>query len=225
MNDTMLLDNDVMLKTCCYAVVDDVVQCLREIAGHVLALGVAAFVLRNRIARATYIADKEAAAAALGRLLDAISLLEPADEEVALAADLEAEAQARSASLDSGESLLLAVLLLRCAALMLTGDKRAIHAIEVITHALGYAPRATGRIACLEQLVVALLGRCEPDSLHQRICREPAADTAVSLCFSCNSGAFSVENALQGLSSYISAVRSQAPTVLVPQDDLSTRAT
>jgi hypothetical protein len=38
-----LLDNDVVLKTCCYATVDDMLTCLGQL-GPVAVLGVARFV-------------------------------------------------------------------------------------------------------------------------------------------------------------------------------------
>lgn len=216
----VLLDNDVILKTCCYAIAGDVLICLEEI-GEVSLLGAAHFVLAARIMKASNIANKETARTELSTFLRATAVLEPNDAEVALAADLETEALARGIMLDSGESLLTAMLLSRDSALMITGDKRAIAAIEVVSHALDKAKDATGRIACLEQLLMTLLIRCTPVSVRERICREPAVDRALSICFACSSGRFTMEAIAEGLGSYIGNLRSQAPTVLVVSHDLS----
>jgi hypothetical protein len=215
-----LLDNDVVLKTCCYAAIDAMLGCLGKV-GPVAVLGMARFVLASRIAKARNIVNKASATAALAVLLAAADTVEPDSSDVALAAEFEAEASARGVALDSGESLLLAVLLQRGTSLMLTGDKRAVAAIEAVAWALGCATRATGRVACLEQLFMELLARCEAEWLHERVCSEPEADKALSVCFACNSHMFIVDSAVDGLVSYINDLRIQAPTVLVATDDLS----
>jgi hypothetical protein len=215
-----LLDNDVALKTCCYAAVDDMLSCLGQV-GPVAVLGVARFVVASRIAKAQNIVNKTSAAAALNALLAAVTTLESDNTEIALAAEFEAEALARGVALDSGESQLLAVLLQRGTSLMLTGDKRAIAAIEAVAQAFRCATSATGRVACIEQLFMELLARCEVESLHERVCSEPNADKALSICFACHSQSFVVDNAVNGLISYINDLRMQAPTILVATNDLS----
>lgn len=104
---------------------------------------------------------------------------------------------------------------------MLTGDKRAIAAIEAVARALGCATGATGRVACLEQLFMELLAHCEAEWLHERVCSEPEADKALSVCFACSSPTFVVDSAVDGLVSHINDLRIQAPTILVATDDLS----
>ena len=69
-----------------------------------------------------------------------------------MAADLEFRAQTTGLDLDVGESQLCAVLVMRMVPMLLTGDKRAISAIE---HLFDLEPRIgwiAGRVYCLEQL-------------------------------------------------------------------------
>jgi hypothetical protein len=165
--------------------------------------------------------DKAAVAAALDGLLAAVSVLEPDDKEVLLAADLQELAQTLSLPLDPGESILLAILVLRPIALLVTGDKRAIAAAESVLEQRSLSATAEGKVACLEQLVTELLRSMEPEALRASICADLGADKALTICFSCGSDVFSGANALAGLSSYVREVRAAAPTLLVRSDDLS----
>lgn len=97
-----LLDNDVVLKTCCYAAVDDMLGCLGQV-GPVAVLGAARFVLASRIAKARNIVNKASATAALGALLAAAATVEPDSSEIALAADFEAEASAAASRLTAAK--------------------------------------------------------------------------------------------------------------------------
>jgi hypothetical protein len=153
-------------------------------------------------------------------MLSRLDQLEPDRDEVTLAAVFETEAQTLGLALDSGESLLLAVLVRRSAGLLLTGDKRAIGAIEQLIKRTGELG-IRGRLACLEQLICDLLISYSPDYLRARICREPDVDVTLSICFSCHSGALAGASAAEGLVSYVRALRRDAPTALISSDDLS----
>ena len=125
------------------------------------------------------------------------------------------------AELDEGESQLLAVLIVRSAALLLTGDKRAVRAMEPVVDAAGYTERVAHRVACLEQIAMALVGRHGAEAIHRRVCGEAAVDKSLANCFSCASGFCRQESILDGLRSYIADLRRDAPRVLVDSDDLS----
>src|SRR5437660_985023 len=84
MIDHVLLDNDVILKTCCYDVVDEVMGCTVGKARTAQALGVARFVLGKAISRAKNIANKERAAERLASLLSRVALIEPNVDELSL---------------------------------------------------------------------------------------------------------------------------------------------
>jgi hypothetical protein len=222
MADQVLMDNDVILKACCYDVVDEVIGCVAGKARPVHALGVVQYVLAKAISKRSNIANKERATDRLAHLLGSVALIEPNGDELLLAAEFEETAQSRGVDLDGGESQLLAVLIRRSAALLLTGDKRAIRAIESVVQARGCNEQAARRVACLEQIVMALVGRHGAETIHWHVCGEAAVDKSLAVCFSCSSGSCHPESILEGLASYIADLRRQAPCVLVDSDDLST---
>jgi hypothetical protein len=215
-----LLDNDIILKACRYLLTPKLMNVVSA-CGQSAVLGSAKFVLRHRIARSRGRVDKAAVTAALDALLMTVAELEPYEPEVLLAADFQEMAQLHSLALDPGESLLLAVLVLRPAALLLTGDKRAIVAAEWVLEQRSLLSSAEGKVACLEQIAAELMRAIGPDSLRAKICADCEADMALSICFSCGSEAFSESNALEGLSSYLRELRAAAPRLLVHSDDLS----
>ncbi|XXX76350.1 hypothetical protein WMF30_52750 [Sorangium sp. So ce134] len=221
MSESTLLDNDVMIKVCCYALADEVCSLLAASGGTAAALEVTRFIVAKQINRKSRIKDKSSASAQFAQMCSHLTFIEPTEEEIALAAEIETQAQKQNLPLDRGESQILAVLLSSAAKLMLTGDKRAISAIEMLAREHERVQACQGRLACLEQLVVALLDRHGELYLRPRICREPSTDQSIAICFSCGASAAMVGNAREGLDSYIRAIRSQAPTVLCPTTDLS----
>jgi hypothetical protein len=219
MLDAVLVDNDVILKTCCYGVGADLLASLQPL-GHVGVLGSARFVVAGRIRRTGQVTDREAATAAFDALLPHLTPIEPEPTEIELAAEFEAEAQRRGLALDAGESQLLAILIRRGAPLLVTGDKRAIEAVET-AHASGHAERAADRVACLEQVMLTLLSKLDPDALRAQVCLERALDKALAICFACSNEVFVVATAIACLRSYINDLRRSAPTVLIKTGDLS----
>jgi hypothetical protein len=220
MADAVLLDNDIMLKACSFSMVEEVVHLLGMIGG-IWILGTARFVLQKRISRSGRIINRGEVAAALEHLLKTTSTIEPDGAEIAFAAELEEAAQKRALDFDSGESLLLAVLILRSCALLLTVDKRAIHAMEPIATSDPRIGKVAGKIACLEQLMMALLKRYGAEVVRDRVCREPDTDKSLAICFSCNGNSFVLGHAVEGLRSYIGDIRKRAPTILIASCDLS----
>lgn len=221
MADSVLMDNDVILKTCCYGIVDEVLGCVAGQTRTVHVLGVVRYVLGRAISKRKNITDGETASARLADLLGRVSLLEPSREELLLAAEFETAAQSLGVELDGGESQLLSVLVTRSAAVLLTGDKRAIRAIEPVVHAVGYDRQAERRVACLEQMIMAIVGRHGAEAIHQRVCREAGIDKSLAVCFACASGRCDPQSILEGLTSYVRALRRDAPAALVASDDLS----
>jgi hypothetical protein len=215
MPDSVLLDNDVVLKACSYRLSGELLD-ITTVAGalpHILE--VARFTLRDHVKRSKRLNDKAAAETALHHFLGSVTRVEPTEEEVELAADFEQLAQQLSLELDSGESQLFAILLRRKCRVLLTGDKRAIAALERISPPEGY-----GRISCIEQLATSLIALQDYNTLRIKICAEPNADKTFSICFSCSVATPSSGNTLAGLSSYIKSIRNAAPNVLSVGDDL-----
>lgn len=214
MAEPVLVDNDVVLKLCCYGCHGGIAAVIGE--GRVAMLSVGRYALRDRVRRSKSVEDRRRVAAALEEAFGALVLAQPDEEEVALAAEMEEEAARRSLEFDAGESQLLAMLLRRSGPLLLTGDKRAIIAI----YGLGVGD-ADGRIACLEQIATTLLEVLGAGALRKAVCAEPKADRALTACFACAAAGVAEADIRAGLASYVSHLRSQSGATLLPGDDLA----
>jgi hypothetical protein len=140
--------------------------------------------------------------------------IETTAEEQALAAHLEATAQSLPVNLDTGESQLLAVLVLRALPRLMTGDKRAIIAIERLLDAVEALADVTGKLTCLERLVKYAVTKGDAALIQEAICKEPDVDRTLSICFRCFSPERTIETVVEGLDSYISDLRQRAPRTL-----------
>jgi hypothetical protein len=213
----ILVDNDVVLKSCCYGIDEPFLDMLDRAECRPLVLAVARYVIERRIRRSRSLLDPERAHASFRRLIGRLLEVEPSEAELAMAAEFEAVAQQQNLELDGGESQLLAMLIQRKLPLLLTGDKRAIVAIECI--AADMLPRPS--IACLEQTMMTLLVRIGLAALRERVCSEPAIDRALATCFACHSIVVEVVSVEEGLRSYINHLRRSSSHTLLTEDDLS----
>lgn len=203
------IDNDVLLKAVRYCLID-----LLWPDEHTLGvLGAARFVVGKRVASLT--PARPEAVAELERLLDRAVALEPSEDEVTLAADLELEAQELALPLDNGESQLAAIAVTRAFALVTTGDKRAIVSLQALLAHANWLRALCGRVRSLEQLVLVALEDEVFAKFAASICADRDADTALSTCFSCFGGSATPSSAEAGLRSYIDDLRKAAPDVLV----------
>jgi hypothetical protein len=208
-----LVDNDVLLKGACYRLLNHPINTGCGVNG-IGYLGAARFVLSKRIRRARLRGNAAEAEAELVSFLGKHQAIEPTTEERTLAAALEVMAQGIPVNLDTGESQLLAVLAVRTLPALITGDKRAIIAIERLLDATTALAQVTGKVTCLEQLVRRAVMNSDKSSIQEAICKEPEVDRALSICFSCFSSERTVEAVVQALDSYISALRQKAPRTL-----------
>ncbi|WP_242415204.1 hypothetical protein [Sphingomonas panni] len=206
----MLLDNDVVLKAACYALALETLAATTSGDTVPGMLGVGRFVIRRRVERATNLVDRDQARASLERMIAAVEVFEPTEDELALAADLEAEASRHGLELDGGESQLLAIVVKRNLHCLLTGDKRAISAMAAVAMAL-----AAGRVLCFEQLMARIVAAVGLDAVRPRVCAEPRVDRALTVCFGCARDAVSHADVVDGLASYIDHIERGAPGVLM----------
>jgi len=95
---------------------------------------------------------------------------------------------------------------------LVTGDKRAIAALDRLLAIRGESERMTKRVLCLEQLLLRLLRRVP--AVRDAVCQEPRLDTALTLCFSCSSPDVAATSWTEGLNSYVCDVRRSAPMLL-----------
>lgn len=206
-----VIDNDVLFKGAGYGVLGEFVAALAAQSNQVGVLGNGRFVVGKKLARLGLLD----AHSALMSLLDEIEELEPTDEEVELAAQIELYAQTLHVQVDSGESQLAAMTVIRAITLLVTGDKRAIEGIAAIGTVCPELAAIAGRILCLEQLVLRTLSASsDPGELRSKICRYERLDQALALCFSCKSTRIEPESWTEGLKSYVEYLRVRAPTLL-----------
>lgn len=213
----VLVDNDVVLKTCCYGIDEPLLELLDDVEATPLVLAVARYVIEGRIKRDRSLVDRERARKSFARTIDRLREVEPTDAELTLAAGFEAAAQALNLELDGGESQLLAMLIERGLPLLLTGDKRAIVAIERIAGDALPGPS----VACLEQVMTMILGRIGLGRLRERVCSETGVDRALTSCFACRSTVVDTAAVVEGLDSYVGHLRKSSSRILLDADDLS----
>ena len=193
-----LLDNDIIIKVCRYSLGSEAISSIQNLGYAPAFLAAARFVVEDRLRRHAPAAGH--ALTLLKQFLNESQMIEPTDNEIDVAAAFEAAAQRLNLELDAGESLLLAILIERQAALLLTGDKRAIRAIEAIV-----PEEIQCAIACLEQLFVTLNSDWGAPFIQTRVCGDQAADAALTNSYGCRSGQSSADAVSDGLLSYIEA--------------------
>jgi hypothetical protein len=209
-----VVDNDILYKGACYGILADILQPHNGASGAIGALGTARFVVSKKIKKMTLKRDGSLALEELRRFLSRCVELSPTEDEQSLAAEFELAAQQLGVNLDTGESQLCAILIARLIPRLLTGDKRAIAALERLLDGHSALQAIRGRVGCLEQATLNLVARGHLALLRTAICSEPTVDKTLTICFGCNSPEVQPENVLEGLNSYIKALRADATRVL-----------
>lgn len=208
------IDNDILFKGACYGLLSELIGtscCAPEVVG---TLGSARFVVAKKIERNKPLRNREAALAILFDFLNRSETLEPTTNEQNMAADLELTAQRLGVNLDNGESQLCAMLVFRVLPLLLTGDKRATKAMEKLIDADARLIPLCGKVRCLEQLVYDALATGAHVAFRTAVCAEPEVDKALAICFGCRSQSIELANIVEGLQSYVRALRTEATRVL-----------
>lgn len=208
------IDNDILYKGACYGLVVELIRGIPATLEDVGFLFVARFVVRAKLRKATLVRAAAAALELMEGVIARAQSLEPSIDEVRVAAELEHAAARANLDLDVGESQLCAIVLARGLPKLVTGDKRAIAALEVLLGAANKAGQLAGRVLCLEQLVRSLLNAGKGPQVRDAVCGEPSVDRALTACFSCTSPEVGPERWAEGLTSYINSLRSSAPSVM-----------
>jgi hypothetical protein len=216
----LLLDVDVVIKLAAYDLLDAIAHpgCAADCSGRRGVIATTRFVARGRLLRKAV--DPSAAQAQLAAFLGDAVELEPTEDELRLAATIEAHAATAGLELDSGESQLCAIAICRSTPALLTGDKRAIAAAEALLETVAELAALTERIACLEQAMALAVDRLGALPVRALVLAELGMDTAINVCFQFTNPAIDAKFEPTGLSSYINSVRSSAPTLLIPGDRL-----
>jgi hypothetical protein len=211
-----LADNDILIKGAAYRLLSELVEAVVSAAERVGVLGAARFVVRNRLEKHPGLKSRAAALSHWEKFLARVEELEPTDAEVALSTLIEDAALRQLQPLDSGESQLCAVAITRGLDLVLTGDKRAVTAAEMLLPHIAELAALRGRMMCLEQAAAHLVAKTGAASTRSSICAEPAIDIALGISFECASAKLRPAFYPEGLPSYIEDLRRHAPTLLAP---------
>jgi predicted nucleic acid-binding protein len=208
-----VVDNDILLKGACYGLLSDLVH---GTAGGVAVgvLGAARFVVIKRIRKLNLCLDPSFAVACLETFLNSAQSVEPSTNEQIIAASLEAAAQKLAVSLDAGESQLAAIAISRNISAVLTGDKRAIVALEILMDSYTPLVALTAKVHCIEQLFRRLISANKFAMMRNAICKESGIDKTLSICFSCTQPNIELTSVVEGLDSYIAALRKVATRML-----------
>lgn len=201
------IDNDVLLKGVSYGFLAELLEAIPGAPHAYGMLGSAKFVLHNLLKKRP---PHRAAEAKLDleTALATLEVLEPTDQEAALAAQLEFEAQRQGQSMHAGECQLVAMLVCRDLKHVLTGDRKAICAIQPLSQPVGIAAaKLAGRFICFEQAIRHLVIAIGAVPVKTAVCAEREVDVAMRVCFSCASPEVGEASWLAGLDSHIAELR------------------
>lgn len=208
-----LIDNDIVLKSSCYGLVDELLLPTCETLKTAGVLGAVRYVVSNRIRRIGLNGGPDGALQFLAALLESVSEVEPTSEEQLMAADFELAAQQAGVNLDAGESTLCALAVSRQIPKLLTGDKRAIAGLEDLLDSDARLSYLCGRVFCLEQLVRRAIENAPDGIVRSAICKQPSVDKTLTICSGCH-GAPTATVVLECLDSYLANLRKKAGRVL-----------
>jgi hypothetical protein len=207
---TIALDNDILHKGSGYGLLREIIDAIPTQANEVGVLQTAKFVVRDKLRKAKL----NDALLEFEQIIEQMQCLEPTESEARLAAKFEYEALRANLNVDSGESLLCAVVITRSFTKLVTGDKRAIKSLELLASSCGDVKKLAGKIVCLEQLILRIIQKTNAETVRHTICTRPSLDKTLSICFSCASPEIGSESWLQCLSIYVEEIRAGAPTLL-----------
>ncbi|HEY1754434.1 MAG TPA: hypothetical protein VGG72_03495 [Bryobacteraceae bacterium] len=210
-----LVDNDIIFKGACYGLLDAFLAPISVADDSFGVLGAARFVVSKKIIRKAPHKGIAAAHEHLATFLGRAAIVEPTEDEQRMAAEFELAAQRAGLGFDAGESQLCSILICRSTPLLLTGDKKAIQAIEQLLDSESRLVALCGKIRCLEQLVLEIFSASpNPDALRTAICAEVEVDKTLTICFSCHREDGSGLDYAEGLKSYLTDLQRRATRVL-----------
>jgi predicted nucleic acid-binding protein len=201
-------------KGACYGLLSEFVAAIPSEQCKVGILGAARFVIRAKLRRAN---DSEQATAIMNTInafTAGAIVLEPTMEEARIAAEIEFLAQKEGLNLDAGESQLCAIAIGRKMSWMVTGDKQAIRAFEVLLDHQALLSNLAGRVICLEQLVRRTLTSQSAARIRGSVCRHANIDRSLAICFSCWDATIGSESWVEALRSYVNDLRKSAARIL-----------
>lgn len=209
---TAALDNDVLTKGARYGLLTVFFEALALDVAQTAVLGTARFVVSKRVRQGAV--TNQRALDEIAFVLARCQVFNPTQRELDLATELEVSARELGVALDAGESQLCAIVVIRTIAFLLTGDKRAVEAMQALGRTKADLQYLQGKVRCLEQILLAVLNVRDFEWVRDAVCRAVDVDKALSYCFACHSSATRLEEVVEGLRSYVAAIDGQQ--LLVP---------
>jgi hypothetical protein len=213
---TAALDNDIVLKGACYDLFESMLAVVPAELSKVGYLGAAPFVIMSLLDRVDLSKRPEIVRDALLNFFKNAVVLEPTVDETKAAAEIEYAAQRKNLQLDVGESQLCVMAITRKIPWLVTGDKRAIRALEALLAEVHLISALTGRVICLEQLIIRAIKKFGGLEIRKCICAETKVDKTLAICFECDNAKVAHDVGETGLQSYITDLRKSANSLLVP---------
>lgn len=213
MTPEVSLDNDTLIKLAAYRLLYRAIGAVGR-GRPVGMLGAGRFIVPHALRRHRHINDRAGALADWSNAGSRLEVLEPTNDEVALAASIEETATAHGLAMDTGESQLCAIAIARGMSHIVTGDKRAISAAEALQRFVEVLRVLGRRLVCLEQVLAGLVRDVGVGPVRTAVCSEPGVDKAAAICFACSGMTSGTAVDPAGLVSYINAVRGTAPSLL-----------
>ena len=218
-NKRILADVDLVIKLVCFKLSSSLMKSLLENNQTIEVLESTKYVVRKRVYKVFEEKYDQEIKLELENFSTNCNYIEPSDDDLFLAAEIEKISQLKNLSMDTGESILCAIAINSSTEFLTyiaTGDKRAIKSISRIKNTLEKINYLNGKFICLEQIVIDLIRRGSLIQIRKNICRFPNLDKALSICFSCtgSNGLPEVE-IINGLNSYINDLDSKSDNILI----------
>lgn len=209
-------DNDILFKGAWFGLLLELIGVIPSAPERTFVLGQARFVVGKRLERQhkNAIPGASEARVRFTQAIETLTTIEPSNEEQLLAAELENAAQRTGLPLDAGESLLCAVVIRRGLDKFVTGDKRAVAALETLIEQHSEVVVVSGRLECLEQLFLRLLAAIDLHTVRNAVCQCAHVDRALAICFRCATSIAGIEEPIEGLASFVNSLRVVAPRML-----------
>lgn len=202
---SVLLDNDVVLKISRYALVDEFLdECV--VPGSTYVLPTLKYVFRlNSDEQARQRLGGEEPLRMMHELLKVVDEInqKPDSDILAYFQDVD--------EIDAGEAILFAIAMAWDQSLTITGDKRALVALSSLSTQIGLVESLSGRLKCIEQTIAEMMLGSHADEVVRKI-QGKNWDTALRICF--NSGDH--RSALDCLLSYYNDVNDKCSGMLAP---------
>jgi len=174
----VFIDNDIAVKLAQWGMLKRFSQHLTKQGGAELYM-VSTLKYKFKLAEPAKAAALLGSAAAVAQLTDLVAMCKPAKgHDAAVAAAL-----TDMPSVDAGEATLFAAAAHFNAALIDTGDKKAIRAIGKLGSSHLVVRALTSKIACLEQTIHYLTGRWTFQEVSKSVLSAPDADQSIRKCF------------------------------------------